>query len=473
MQKVSKEKKLVINTIIIFISKLCTQLLSILLLPLVTSKLSTSDYGSFDLITVYALFITAFMGLNIENGLFRYLIDVRKDEDEQKKIISSGIITMIFVSLLFTVIYFSAWIIFRFNNVIYIYAFALSSLYFNMFLQISRGVGDNLNYAIASIIVGVSNICLSILFLFKFNIGLFGLVYAGIISYIFGSIYIFLKKRVYHFLSFNYFNKETSLKIVKYSTPLVPNNISSWIMNISDKIMLAFFINNSATGIYSISTKFPTLLSHVYGVFNLSWTESASVNVKDNSRDEFFSSVINKIFIICFCLCIVTLSAMAIIFKIMIDPSYKEAYYYVPILIVASSFEILSSLLGAVYISLMKSKNIALSTTIAGLINILINLILIPKIGILAACISTAVSYFILAIYRYINLKKDIIIKLDFKKILLLYLLLVFLIIIYYKNSIIMSVGSIIISIIVSYFLNIDIINKSIKNIYHKVKKCK
>ena len=473
MEKNSKEKKLVINTIVIFFSKVCTQLLSILLLPLVTSKLSTNDYGSFDLITVYALFITAFMGLNIENGLFRFLVDVRDKPKEQKKIISSGIITMIIVSILFFIIYFLIWIVFKFNNAIYIYLFAMASLYFNMFLQISRGVGDNLNYAISSIIVGITNITLSAIFLFMFNLGLLGLVYAGIISYLLGSIYLFFVKKVYCFLSFNSFNKKVSMSIMKYSIPLVPNNISSWIMNISDKVMLSGFINNSATGIYSISTKFPTLLSHVYGVFNLSWTESASVNVKDSNRDEFFSSVINKIFLICFCLCIITLSGMAIIFKVMIDESFAKSYYYIPILILASSFEILSSLFGAVYISLMKSKNIAFSTTIAGLINILINLLLIPKIGIIAACISTAISYFVLAIYRYFNIKKEVQIKLDFKRIFVLYFLLFILIIIYYKNSIILSAISIFISFIVSYFINKELVDKSMKTIQHRFMKRK
>lgn len=473
MENNSKKKKLVINTIIIFFSKVCTQLLSILLLPLVTSKISTSNYGSFDLITVYALFITAFMGLNIENGLFRFLIDVRDKPKEQKKIISSGIITMIIVSIFFSIIYYLIWLFFKFNNVIYIYFFAMASLYFNMFLQITRGVGDNLNYAISSTIVGITNIFLSVVFLFIFDFGLCGLVYAGIISYLMGSLYLFFIKKVYRYLSLTSFNKVTSKNIIKYSVPLVPNNISSWIMNISDKVMLSGFINNSATGIYSISTKFPTILSHVYGVFNLSWTESASVNVKDSSRDEFFSSVINKIFIICFCLCIITLSGMAIIFKIMIDKNYGEAYFYIPILILASSFEILSSLFGAVYISLMKSKNIALSTTIAGLINILINFMLIPKIGIIAACISTAVSYLVLAIYRYFNIRKDVLIKLDYKRITILYLLLFIMIILYYRKSIIMSAFSVLISLFVSYLVNKELVNKTVKTIEHKVFKCK
>ena len=44
----NKKKSLMKNTIIIFIGKLCTQLISFFLLPLYTSYLTTSDYGIVD-----------------------------------------------------------------------------------------------------------------------------------------------------------------------------------------------------------------------------------------------------------------------------------------------------------------------------------------------------------------------------------------------------------------------------------------
>ena len=48
-----KKRELVKNTAIITVGKLCTQFLSFFLLPVYTAVLSTSEYGTFDLLMVY------------------------------------------------------------------------------------------------------------------------------------------------------------------------------------------------------------------------------------------------------------------------------------------------------------------------------------------------------------------------------------------------------------------------------------
>ena len=54
----SREKDLVKNTFIVAIGKLCTQFISFFLLPLYTYILTTSEYGTVDLITTYVNLLT-------------------------------------------------------------------------------------------------------------------------------------------------------------------------------------------------------------------------------------------------------------------------------------------------------------------------------------------------------------------------------------------------------------------------------
>ena len=75
------------------------------------------------------------------------------------------------------------------------------------------------------------------------------------------------------------------------------------------------------------------------------------------------------------------------------------------------------SLLGGIYIALKMVKQVANTTIISAILNILINLLLIKKFGLYAASISTLIAYLIMAIYRYIDIKKYLKIKLNFKKI--------------------------------------------------------
>ena len=55
---------------------------------------------------------------------------------------------------------------------------------------------------------------------------------------------------------------------------------------------------------------------------------------------------------------------------------------------------------GTIYSAAKKNMNIAISTAAAALINIFINLILLGRIGVIAATISTAISYFAVGVYR-------------------------------------------------------------------------
>lgn len=457
-----KEKNLLINTIIIFFGKVCTQMLSIIVLPLITVKLTTEEYGMYDLIMSYGVFLTAFMGINVENGIFRFLVDAREREEEKSVIISSGFFSIICTFMLFSFLYWGIYLLKNFNNAIYIYIYAISSLFISLCLQITRGFGDNKTYALGSIVVGVVNLLLIYCLVFLGNSGIFGLLLAAIFSNILGGIYIIVSKKIYKYLLIDKIVKDKIKELIVYSFPLVSNNVSSWIMNVSDKILLSIFIGNSATGIYAVSTKFPILLSHMYGVFNLSWTESASITVKEYDRDDFFSSTIDKIFSFCTAICLLILSGMYIIFKIMIDEKFFDAYKFVPILVLASIFEIYCGLLGSIYISMKKSKNIAYTTIISAIINIVINLVLIKKFHIYAACFSTVIAYMFLAFYRYNEIRKSINIRIDYKKyikIILLYISIV--LIFYYRYDWVWCIIGFMFTIVALIIINID----NIKNI--------
>ena len=75
----NREKQLVKNTVIITIGKICTQMISFFLLPLYTSILTTEEYGVVDLLnTLVSLFIPI-VTFQIEQAVFRYLINTRND----------------------------------------------------------------------------------------------------------------------------------------------------------------------------------------------------------------------------------------------------------------------------------------------------------------------------------------------------------------------------------------------------------
>ena len=97
---------------------------------------------------------------------------------------------------------------------------------------------------------------------------------------------------------------------------------------------------------------------------------------------------------------------MPFVFPILINEKFNEAYYQVPILMVASMFNVLVSFIGSIYVAKKITKEIAKTSILAAIINILVNICLIKFIGLYAASISPLVAYLAMFIYRYIDSKK-------------------------------------------------------------------
>ena len=139
-----KNKELVKNTVIIFIGKFCTQFITLLLLPLYTYFLSTEDYGYIDLIQTYLTFFVPLILLKIDAGIFRFLIDTRNNEEEKNKIITNGIIIMLF-ELIVSIIVFAIVIkIFTIKYSILIIMNLITLSILTFLLQIVRGTGKTL-----------------------------------------------------------------------------------------------------------------------------------------------------------------------------------------------------------------------------------------------------------------------------------------------------------------------------------------
>ena len=354
------------------------------------------------------------------------------------------------------------------KNIEYIFIMTISTSLLNLMLQIARGLGKNIEYSISSIINGVFNVIFCVIFIKFLSLKLLGIVLAYVLSNLVAALYLILKIKIYKYINIKSLEKTKVKELIVYSFPLIPNSISSWVMSISDKIMISAFLGVTFNGIYSISTKFSMLLSHVFTVFSLSWTESASMSTNDSDKSIYFSKIINNVFLVCSFICIIVLASMPIIFKILIENSYFEAYKYIPILVFASFFELFSILIGGVFIALKLSKEISRTTIIGGTINILINFLFLKRYGLIVACISTLVSYMYIAVSRYIKISKYLKIKLDYKKYVMVAILYVVIVFLYYYQSIIVSIISIISLFVIFIKLNYkyitNIIRKMIEN---------
>ena len=111
----SKKKNLMKNTIIIFVGKLCTQLISFFLLPLYTGYLTTSDYGIVDLITTYVTLLVPLITMELEMSIFRFLVDARGKDKDIKTLMSNNFYILSISVVMFSILYFIVSLFWKFD----------------------------------------------------------------------------------------------------------------------------------------------------------------------------------------------------------------------------------------------------------------------------------------------------------------------------------------------------------------------
>lgn len=434
-----KNKELIKNTIIILLGKFCTQFLSFFLLPLYTNILSSNEYGIYDLIVTYVALFVPVISLQMEMAIFRELIDVRGNCKTTSKIISSGIFSVVLQFIICLICYYliSVFINIPYKN--YIILNILTVMVSSVFMQIARGLGKNVEYSISSVIAGISTILLNILFLVVLKFNVEGMIISAILSNIFAAIYIFISCKLYKKIKYSSVSKQTIHRLLKYSLPLVPNGLIWWIINVSDRTIISIFLGTGANGIYAVSNKFSSILMQVFNIFNLSWTESASLHINDEDKNEFFSGVFNKTLKYSLVVCLLIIVVLPFLFDILVSQSYNEAYIYIPILLVGMIFNIIVSFLGSIYVAKKLTKEVAKTSFGAGILNILINVFLVKYIGIFAAAISTVLAFLIMSIFRMVDVQKYVKLKINFKEINIILLLFFISILLYYFNNTLVS----------------------------------
>lgn len=411
----SKETRLMKNTMIIAIGNVCTKCISFFMLPLYTSILSTAEYGTVDMINVIISLSVIILTFQLEQAVFRYLVEARNESEKQKEYITSAMIFSIMVSLVCVIVLFVFFQIINYQYTIYVVGTILLNVLSSFLLQISRGVDNTVVYSIGSFINGSLNVVLNVVFIAFLGWKIEGMLLAALIAHMASSCYLGVKIKIWTFLQFKMFKMSSLKKLLKYSFPLIPNTLCWWIINGSDRVVINTFIGVAANGIYSVAYKFPTVFSMITNVFHTSWTESAAENVDSNDNEIFVQRIMSKTIRIYSSANIGIIAVMPFIFPVLVSEAFQEAYLYVPLLMTGALFHSVANLYGSLYTALKKTKEIAKTTLLAAILNLGINIVFAKYIGIYASAISTVLAYAIITIVRHKGILHDIKISHDKK----------------------------------------------------------
>lgn len=403
-----KNNDLIKNTGIIAIGKISTQIVSFFLLPVYTAYLTAQDYGVVDLLNTLVQLLLPIISLQLEQAIFRFLIEYRDNEIKKKEYISTTFFFLTITSVLYTVFIMVAGQFIQ-NQYKYFLLFnLLTSMFSYVLSQIARGLGHNGIYSVANFLMSVINIILNIIFIVTMGLGAVGMLLSGLISNTVSCIYIMLAVHLHRYLSTKAFKVSLCKEMTSYSLPLIPNQISWWVFNASSRLIISAVVSVSINGIFAIASKFSTLFVTIFNYFGMSWTEQAAIHINDENANEYFSKISEASIRVFSAIILGMIAVMPMVFPILINNQYADAYYQIPILLLGSYFNMLVGIYSVVYVAKKETKSIAKTSISAAVLNLIINLIFIAKFGLYAASVATVISYGFLAIYRIIDIKKYI-----------------------------------------------------------------
>lgn len=174
--------------------------------------------------------------------------------------------------------------------------------------------------------------------------------------------------------------------------PTIFHLLANIVLNQCDKIMLQNMVSNSAAGIYSLACTFGAVLSTVWTAFNNSWAPFYYEYTRQGKIEEMKQHAKNYIELF-------TIIAMGFIllarevFHIYAHEEFWVGTELIPLFSVGYYFVFLYSFPVNYEFYNKKTKMIAVGTTAAAIINIILNFIMIKLWGIQGAVIATVVSH--------------------------------------------------------------------------------
>lgn len=465
----SRKTELAKNTAILTVGKLCTQCISFFLLPLYTAILSTEEYGTFDLLVTYSTLLLPLVNWQLDQGLFRFMLDHRGNKEEQGKLFSTLLISSTIHSIVYIVLFICIEPFLKIENSYFLLLYVVLHVYTALFLQFVRGLGYSVKYTIASFISASATTILNVVALVFMKIGLQGLFLSTLTAQFLTLIYLVISSRSWEYFSLRNIQPSVFRRVSTYSIPLIPNNLAWWVVNASDRTIIAHFLGTAANGIYSVANKFPNVFIQFYNILNLSWTETVSLHYRDEDRDEFLTETMTSLFKLFAAACFGIVACMPFVFPIMVNTKYNAAYNQVLILMYAMLFRVLVGLYSCVYVAQKNARKIAYTSISAAVINIVVDLLLINKIQVFAASFSTLAAFLAMFIIRYIDVNKTVHMKIRKPVIVGSILIGGMLIGTYYSKNKVIQLAALFITVVYAVLTNVDMLKSGVSLVKNRL----
>ena len=388
---IKKYRRLGKNTILIFIGNIGSKLINLVLLPFYTQWLSPEEYGKTELIITYSTIVFWIVSCSIFDSVF--VFPKEQSEEKKKEYFTSallfGVVSILLFSAVSSVVYSigtnAGWRGFIFENIWQIFGI-MSLMYVQTLVQeFVRAIDKFAVYSITGIVQAGVITVFSFFLIPHYGVRGFVLTYA--IGYTIAALYSLLFSRAYKFFDLKCATVKSTVEMLRYSLPLVPNGIMVFFLGLVSLPVLECFIGMTAVGLYSMSCKIARTVNILPLIFQKAWLISAIEESNDTGQySRFYNNVLKGLTVTQGLSMVFIIPAAKIYIQQCMSVEYRDASQYIPILLMGYIFCNMADFTGSNFVIVKKSKYYFYSTFWSGCVNTALNFILIPVFSIDGAC---------------------------------------------------------------------------------------
>lgn len=433
-----KEKyvELLKNLGLFFIAGFLPNALAFFMIPLYTRCLSTAGYGTVDLLINTVQFLMPLLTIQIQDAVLRYAMDKNCDKREVfsvgMHIVGAG---FYFLSIVCVGLWLTGMVKIAGGYLFFFLLNYLVGALNNVFSFFCRAIDQVKVLTVGSVMNMLLAVICNLLFLLKFQWGVYGYLAANSIGMLAEIFYIIWKAKLYRYFERKIRNKALCKEMLRFSAPLILSALSWWVNNASDKYIVTFFCGVSAVGVYSVAYKIPTILKVFSDVIAKAFSISAIKGFDPEDRDGFMGKSYSMFSFVMTVVCSLLILANVFLSKILFAGEFFEAWRYVPPLLLSILMNQLSMSCESIFVAAKQTKTISWTAAAGATINTAANFLLIPKFGPYGAAVATAIGFTCFWGLRYISLKKIVHLKNDFKQEVFSYILLAIQAVVAYQGN--------------------------------------
>ncbi len=395
----SKMGLFVENFIVYGLGNVFAKLVPLLMLPIVTSLLpNTYYYGLTDLTTTITSFGQAFASMGMYDAMYRMFFE-REEVLYKKKVCSTALLFTLFTSLVVFIL------MLVFSDVLALFVLQSGTQAELIFISASSVLIGATNSIISAparmenkrkifLVVNFISPILSysiVIPLIMNGYYVIALPLAGLLTAIATELFFAIFNRKW--FSFKLFDKELLKNMLVLALPAVPSFLMYWIFNSCDRIMISSILGVDQNGIYAVGAKIGQCSQLIYTAFSAGWQYVAFSTMRDSDQIKSNSMIFEYMMAITSIASVFIFALSNAIFEFVFTEQYRGGYMVAGYLFMAPLLQMLYQIEGTQRWIKRKTWPNLVCLTCGAVLNVTMNAILIPKVGIEGAAIATLLGY--------------------------------------------------------------------------------